>query len=142
MEEQISGSQKPKIMTAGVVAGISSLIILFVGGILFYMHFEHWSFVDAFYFVGVTLTTIGYGDIYPKTEIGRIFTVIFAFVGVGTTLLVLSITAEHYFTRRVQQIVKTSADKKIMGITKEFAKKLVHDLIPEPIKPKSMKKKP
>ncbi|CAN7423635.1 ion channel [Mesorhizobium caraganae] len=30
------------------------------------------SFVDSFYFTAVTLTTLGYGDITPSTELGRV----------------------------------------------------------------------
>lgn len=144
MEEQATVQEeavkKKKMISGGLIAAIFTLVVFFVIGVIFYMNIEGWPFVDAFYFVGVTLTTIGYGDIYPKTDIGRIFTVIFAFVGVGTTLLVLSIAAEHYFTRRVEQIIKTQPDKRIAQLTKDVTKKLVHELIPEPLKPKSMQK--
>jgi hypothetical protein len=39
------------------------------------------SFVDAFYFTVITLTTVGYGDITPTTEIGRVAVALEAFVG-------------------------------------------------------------
>ncbi len=54
-------------------------------GSWFYFRFEPTiaTWVDAFYFTVITLTTIGYGDMSPTTPFTRIFTTIFVFVGLG-----------------------------------------------------------
>lgn len=52
-------------------------------GVVFYMNVERWSFINALYFCVVTLGTVGYGDITPTTEIGRLFTVIYIIVGLS-----------------------------------------------------------
>ena len=36
------------------------------------------GFVDAVYFIVVTLSTIGYGDITPISEAGKVFTMLLA----------------------------------------------------------------
>ncbi|MTK64804.1 MAG: two pore domain potassium channel family protein, partial [Methanobacterium sp.] len=41
------------------------------------------SFDDAFWYLLVTVTTVGYGDVYPKTGIGRIIGTIIMFTGIG-----------------------------------------------------------
>ena len=52
-------------------------------GTIFYRLQEGWSFVDAFYFSVTTLTTVGLGDLAPATAIGKLFTVVYIFSGLG-----------------------------------------------------------
>ena len=76
------------------------ILILLIGGAMFYHHVEKWRYLDAFYFVTATMTTIGYGDIVPKTDIGRVFTIFFAFASVGMALYGLSVLASHFVEER------------------------------------------
>ena len=39
--------------------------------------------MDALYFSVTTLTTVGLGDLAPKTAPGKLFTVLYIFVGLG-----------------------------------------------------------
>jgi voltage-gated potassium channel len=55
---------------------------------------EGWSVMDSLYMTIETVTTVGYGDISPKTVGGRIFAIIFMIVGVGTVAYVLSSTVQ------------------------------------------------
>lgn len=41
------------------------------------------TFYDAIYWAVVTLTTVGYGDIYPTTDIGRFISMLSTFVGIA-----------------------------------------------------------
>jgi len=60
----------------------SVLAFLFLGT-LFYRAIEEWSWIDSFYFTVITLTTVGYGDFSPQTDIGKLFTVIYIIMGLG-----------------------------------------------------------
>ncbi|MCC8141837.1 MAG: ion transporter [Lachnospiraceae bacterium] len=53
--------------------------------------FDH--FFHAVYWATVTLTTIGYGDVYPLSTLGQAFTIISAFVGVAVIALPSGIIA-------------------------------------------------
>jgi voltage-gated potassium channel len=54
-----------------------------LAGTIFYSFVEGWSLVDAFYFSVTTLTTVGLGDLSPATTIGKLFTVVYIFSGLG-----------------------------------------------------------
>ena len=54
------------------------------------------NFFDAVYWSVISLTSIGYGDIYPVSDIGRAFTVISAIVGVAIIALPSGIITAGY----------------------------------------------
>ena len=54
------------------------------------------NFFEAIYWAVVSLTTVGYGDIYPTTTIGRIVTMISAFVGIAIVALPAGIITAGY----------------------------------------------
>jgi voltage-gated potassium channel len=79
-------------------AAVSALVL--AGGATFYHYVEHFSWLDAFYFCTITLTTIGYGDIVPTTPAGKIFTMLYALVGIGILAAFGSLLVHHAVARR------------------------------------------
>lgn len=63
------------------------VINLLVGAAVFHW-LEGWSWLDSVYFVVITLTTIGYGDLSPTTPVTKLFTIFYGINGV-IMLLVL-----------------------------------------------------
>ncbi|KAL6255808.1 hypothetical protein P5V15_013051 [Pogonomyrmex californicus] len=51
---------------------------------------ERWSVLQAVFFASTVLTTIGYGNVVPSTNWGRIFCIFFAFIGIPLTLIVIA----------------------------------------------------
>ena len=45
---------------------------------------EPWTYFDGFYMTAITITTIGYGEIHPLSNVGRLFTVVLAYGGIFT----------------------------------------------------------
>lgn len=53
-----------------------------------YRVLEGWSLVDGLYMTFITLTTIGFGEVYPLSLAGRWFTIVIAFIGIGSVAFV------------------------------------------------------
>ena len=58
-------------------------LVLLLSGTLFYSYIEDWPLLDAVYFCVMTMTTIGYGDLTPTTDVSKIFTIIYALLSIG-----------------------------------------------------------
>jgi len=69
-----------------------------VGTVVFH-HLEGWSILDSLYVTAQTVTTVGFGDLTPRTLWGRAFATVFMLVGVGIVLYAL--------TSAVQSIVQS-----------------------------------
>ena len=78
-----------------------AVVVVMVTGVVFYGLTEDWSLADSLYFTVVALTTIGFGDLAPTTTFSRLFTVLYAIVGVG-----LIGTLLHLVVTNAQQAIK------------------------------------
>ncbi|MDQ6710070.1 MAG: potassium channel protein [Candidatus Dormibacteraeota bacterium] len=59
-----------------------------------YMVIERWNFIDSLFMVLITVTTVGYEEVHPLGEVGRLFTMTVIVSGVGTMLYTLGIFGE------------------------------------------------
>ena len=99
------------------------LIVLF-GGATFYHNIEGWRYLDAVYFSAYTMTTVGYGDLVPKTDAGKIFTIFYMFAGVAIALYGLSLMASHFVESREEFWLQKIGKIKIKHHTINFWDKL------------------
>ncbi len=83
------------------------LIIFFAvvaGGTIGFKAIEGKSWVDAFYFIIVTMATVGYGDVTPATPAGKFFAVVLIVLGVTTFIGVFANAAELALSRREKEV--------------------------------------
>lgn len=66
------------------VRGLLALtLVLITLASLFYWYVEGWSYLDSVYFSVITIATVGYGDFSPQTNLGKVFTIGYIFIGLG-----------------------------------------------------------
>ena len=91
--EILKSSKKPLIAVGSLAVGyivISAIVIFNVEPDSFN------SFFDAVYWSTVSLTTVGYGDIYPVTVLGRTVAMISSFFGIAIVALPAGIVTAEY----------------------------------------------
>jgi len=86
------------------------LLVIFAGSYT-YHKLEGWSEIDSVYFTVVTATTIGYGDLHPQTDAGKIFTIFFSLFGVATVLYFISLIGTSIFKKHLKEKVKEEETK-------------------------------
>ncbi|PIZ51220.1 hypothetical protein COY27_04315 [Candidatus Woesearchaeota archaeon CG_4_10_14_0_2_um_filter_33_13] len=69
---------------------IITVVALLIIGTFVYHAVEDWSYMDAFYFSSISLSTRGYGELHPTTAFSKIFTVFYLFIGVAFILYTMS----------------------------------------------------
>jgi len=73
-----------------LLAAALLLLSLLVLGVVGYMLIEGWSFLDALYMTVITVTTVGFRELEPLSDGGRIFTIFLVLFGVGAAFYILT----------------------------------------------------
>ena len=102
------------------------LTILILGTMAF-MAIENRGLIDAFYFIIVTVATVGYGDVHPVTPLGKIFTVILIVLGLGTFLGVVANVKEMMLSKREKQARMEKLNMVIGVFFSEVGTQLIKD---------------
>jgi len=61
------------------------------------------SMLDAVWWTVATSTTVGYGDIIPVTETGKIIAIFYMFFGIGILGLFISVLGTSFYKKRFEK---------------------------------------
>lgn len=86
------GDPRVRVLLAitGVLIGCASV---------FYRWAEGWSWLDSVYFSVITIATVGYGDLAPKTAPGKLFTIVYVLCGLGVFVATATAIADRIVAR-------------------------------------------
>ena len=86
---------------------LATLLILFSASAIYYLENEaqpekYSSITESIWWATISLTTVGYGDVYPVTLGGKIFATLISLVGIGIVAIPTGIISASF----VEQINK------------------------------------
>jgi voltage-gated potassium channel len=102
---------------------ISILVVLSSGIGIYLIESPHedaqiTNLIDAFWWASATVTTVGYGDVVPVTEAGRIMGIVLMFVGISIIGVFISSLGARLVGSRLKKRETTESDAKSLIIKK------------------------
>lgn len=101
----------------------SLLTAVLVMGTVGYRLVEGWAWFDSFYMALISLTTVGYEELHPLSQSGRVFTsallivgvtVVFASIGIMSDLVLQLELGNHFGRRRTLRMLDNITDHYIV----------------------------
>lgn len=89
-----------------ITAAVSTLFIWIGIGTLMFRHLEPWTWIQSFYFSVVTITTVGYGDLAPSSDMTRLFTAFYILIGVSIGIGALGLIGAQLVKRREKSLLE------------------------------------
>jgi voltage-gated potassium channel len=86
-----------------IVLWASVLLAILLLGSLGFVWLEGWSFFDGLYMTGITLTTVGFGEVHPLSKVGRAYTLVLLLAGMGVMLYVVTSLARVVVEGEIRQ---------------------------------------
>jgi voltage-gated potassium channel len=104
----LSETYEPRVTLRRISNAFLALGVITVVGVLGYVVFEGWSFMEALYMTVITLTTVGYREVRDLDTTGQLWTMALLITGVGTLFyaaissveLAVEGAVQGYFERR------------------------------------------
>ncbi|GMI18436.1 hypothetical protein TrLO_g12334 [Triparma laevis f. longispina] len=99
-----------KIKSQKLLRAVIILIGFFGFGVTFYSLWEGMEAYEALYFTILTISTVGYGDHVPSTDVGKLVTCVFVFAGLALIAEAMGIIGD-YMLERVNRISQQVAEE-------------------------------
>jgi len=117
------------IVNKPILVGSIYITSIPIFGLFYYFNPSFWedplTYVQSIYFSVVTITTLGYGDITPQTEMARVLTAIESIVGIILIGLFLNAVARASDIRREERH-NQAAKRHLLAQYKEWREDLLH----------------
>jgi len=101
-----------------IVFSIALLLSLITFGTLGFMEIEQWNLLDALYMAIITLTTVGFKEVHPLSPSGKLFTVVYIVLGIGSAGFAITTLFTYLFEG---PMMRTFKERRM-----NFLKKHVH----------------
>jgi voltage-gated potassium channel Kch len=82
------------------------------------------TLLDALWWCVATVTTVGYGDIVPVSNIGRMVALFYMFFGIAMIAILLSVITNAFYKRRFKKEEREKRDQEVIYLKNELMKRL------------------
>ncbi len=106
--------QKYRRIQKELIAGVIALGFVFIVGTLWYSLVEGWSWEDAAYMTVITLATVGFGEIHPLGNRGRLFTISLILMGVVSIGYIVNRFTEALIQGYFQEGIRLRQQRRLM----------------------------
>lgn len=89
-----------------LIISFSALFLSLFIGISGYHIIEDYSFIDAFYMSVITLSTVGFREVYQLSDNGKLFTTFYIILNIGIFAYVITVISTFIFEGELRKIYK------------------------------------
>ena len=82
------------------------------------------TLLDALWWCVATVTTVGYGDIVPISNIGRMVALFYMFFGISMIAILLSVITNTFYKRRFEKEERENREQEVIYLKNELMKRL------------------
>jgi len=107
----------------GLAACLAGLVSVLFAGAIGYHQIEGWNWLDSIYMTVLTVSTVGYREVHPLSDAGKIFTIVMIAFGVGIVAAAFSVIAKAVFENQLRRFLERR------GIQKEVNSMRGHTIV-------------
>jgi hypothetical protein len=93
--------------------------------------YQNWTYQwNAMWFIFVSMTTVGYGDLYPKTQLGRLITLIACLVGVYfVSMMMVFLNSKTNPSEKEDKVLKLITRLKYRDLNTNIHSKIIYNYL-------------
>lgn len=90
----------------GLILGFAAIVSVVLLGTFGFHYIESWSFFDSLYMTIITLSTVGFSEVHPLSDNGKIFAIILIGLGVGVFSVVFTTFVRKTFEMQLRRVLR------------------------------------
>ncbi|MFK7756883.1 MAG: TrkA family potassium uptake protein [Flavobacteriales bacterium] len=98
------------LFSSRILIAVLAIVLLIFGGVLGFMLIEDYNFIDAMFMTVITMSTVGYEEVHPLGDGGKIFASILIICSFSTFAYAISVITTYFVTGQF----KTSLERRNM----------------------------
>ena len=109
------------MLTKKILIVFLLIVALWAIGIVGYLFIEKWTLLDSVYMTAISLTTVGFKEVRPLSDPGRVFTIILITLGVGLFFYAVGTLAEAIIEGHIKGLIgRRRMEKRISKLNHHY----------------------